>query len=372
MKISSKLAARIVSGVGLFLLLAGCSSQFNAAHDDPTAGGPRVWVSDNKMSTWRVDDSTSQVINFAPNATSLAYWQAGVDPYFGQDPTACPPSTDDCGKLFYVSGGKLFVVDTPAGGSTPVPRPVATQFTPGRVAWSGEGGRYLYVTYPNNAAVGRIEPITETEDVAGLIHLPGTSPQYITLGYPEDPQFYTISGSPGNAQQLVAFGDKGPISGVPTPSLSFATAISANLKFVAVIASGKLLVYSTLGGSGYYASGLSAWGTLSSGPPGWNPNNVVVDPNSNMAYVTSLSGPNTPGQVNAVNLETMSIVGPTVTIGTGPFNMVLSWDGSRLFVANQNDGPPGTVSVLSASTGGASLLHTIKVGTKPGALTIHP
>lgn len=361
---STKTAA--ITCLAASLLLAGCGeNSWNLLQELVfTAGQPgpngQIWVSDNAVSTWTVPDTTSSPMNVAPNAASMTYWQQGLNPELAAETQACAPIPDYCGYLFYTNAGKLYVMNASAPGSTPTAAQIPTQYTVGNVAWSGQGGSNLYVTYPNNAAVGVIGGVSKTEHIANVIPLPGTTPSAIAMGRTSAYR-YIISGNPPGAQQVVAFNDNGPISGFATPAVSFATSLAANGTYVGVVVTGKLLVY---------RSDLSVWGTVSTGLP--NPYSVVIDQNSNMAYVTSLSAPNIPGQINAVNLDTLSVVGPTVTVGTGPFNTRLSWDGSVAFVANQNDGPPGTVSVLSAGPSGLALLRTVKVGTKPGAIAIHP
>ena len=370
MRISWKKAACISFVPAASFLLTGCDEDWGV-DISPGDHGAQIWVSDSGLSTWLTQDTTSQSIAFAPSLSSLTYWQQGPEVVFAAEKGACAYSEDDCGKLFYISGGKLFAVNTPAAGSTPVPRAITTQYTPGTVAWGGAGGSVLYVTYPNNAAVGVIGGVSEVDypdasinPARHIIRFPaGTSPNLIAVGYPLGHRHYIVSGSPAGAQQLIAFDENGPISGLPTPSLSIATGLAANDKYVAVVAGGKLMVYN---------ADLSFRGTVSGLS---NPNKVVVNEHvdsSNRAYVTNLSAPDQIGWVNAVDLDTLSVVGPIVTVGKGPFNELLNWDGNLLFVANQNDGPPGTVSVLFASENGVTLQETVKVGTKPGVMTIHP
>jgi hypothetical protein len=369
MKISWKSAAGIVPCLALSLFLAGCETPWHTETEScgflsgcfPSVPDPQIWVSDSALSTWAAMDTSSTPMNVTPNASSMTYWQQGPDPEFASESQACPAIPDYCGELFFTNGGKLFAMNASAPGSTPTPVQVPTQFTAGSVVWGGAGGSYLYVTYPNNAAVGVIGGVSKTEHISSVINLPGTAPTAIAVAL--ESYGYIISGSPPGAQQLVAFNNAGPIAGFATPSVSFANSLAANGTYVATISNGKLLVY---------RSDLSVWGTVSApSSSGWNPYGVVIDQNSNMAYVTSLSAPTIAGQVNAVDLDALAIVG-SAPVGKGPFNMRLSWDGSILFVANQNDGPPGTVSVFSAGAGGLSLQQTVAVGTKPGPLAIHP
>lgn len=80
------------------------------------------------------------------------------------------------------------------------------------------------------------------------------------------------------------------------------------------------------------------------------------------AYVSNLGDNN----VTVIDTATNGVVA-TVTVGTQPFGVAVSPDGTRVYVANS---VPGTVSVIDTATN--TVVATVTVGANPRGVTVSP
>jgi YVTN family beta-propeller protein len=95
---------------------------------------------------------------------------------------------------------------------------------------------------------------------------------------------------------------------------------------------------------------------------GLEPQGLVVTPDGSAVYVAN-SGSNT---VSVISSPANSVVA-TIPVGNVPMFVAVSPDGSTVFVSNNQD---GTVSVISTKT--KTVTNTISVGTAPLGLTVKP
>jgi YVTN family beta-propeller protein len=95
---------------------------------------------------------------------------------------------------------------------------------------------------------------------------------------------------------------------------------------------------------------------------GLEPQGLVVSPDGSAVYVAN-SGSNT---VSVISASTNSVIG-TIAVGNDPVFVAVSPDGSTVFVSNNQD---NTVSVISTAT--KAVTNTVSVGTAPLGLAVTP
>jgi YVTN family beta-propeller protein len=123
---------------------------------------------------------------------------------------------------------------------------------------------------------------------------------------------------------------------------------------VAVVAGGVALGF---GGGPVYAATVTA--TI---PVGTNPYGVAFTPDGSTAYVTN-EGANT---VSVINVATGTVTA-TIPVGTNPIGVAVTPNGSTAYVTNVG---ANTVSVINVATG--TVTATIPVGTRPYAVAFTP
>src|SRR6478672_2494890 len=86
------------------------------------------------------------------------------------------------------------------------------------------------------------------------------------------------------------------------------------------------------------------------------------------AYVANTGGGALGTTVSVFDIATGSAIGSPISVGTGPFALAISPDGSRAYVANQTS---ADVSVIDTATN--ALVGTpIGVGTQPHGVALSP
>ena len=70
--------------------------------------------------------------------------------------------------------------------------------------------------------------------------------------------------------------------------------------------------------------------------------------------------------ISVIDVST-AIVSSTINVGSAPYGVSVSQDGSKVFVTNAND---STVSVINTSTN--AVTATITVGSNPHGITVSP
>ena len=352
------------------ILLTGCD-----CCDNCPGSTEHVFVADgNGLEVAQPNDAAAQKLALTFSPSSMMFWrQSGSG--LGVEAGDCSVlgSADDftCSRLFYTSGTALTAVAEPTITSTPQPVTITTSHPVGSVAFSGAPGGLLYVTYPNDASVGRILGYSEAE-LLPAISLHGTKPLMLAITANSNPLHFMLSGNSSSGVSLVSFTDIGDSGTVKTAAIGSNNGIGvnsfgANARFVAVVNIDLLVYDKDLNFLGKVAILGKKVGTITLVAA----NRVVVDQGTNMAYVSSFSDPTSKGVIVAVDLSAMSIVGQVATVGVLPATMVLSPDGDHLYVANYGD-TPGTVTVLNAGPGGVTFGTTIAVGKNPGVMALRP
>jgi hypothetical protein len=307
----------------------------------------------------------AKMMNPILSPSSITFWEQASNPALGVEHGSC---SDGCPKFFYTTGTTLNERDDPfADSPSQTAKVITTSHGVGSVAWGGDYGSALYVTYPKDASVGIIKGLSATESLPA-ISLPGTTPYALAIPAHSNPLHYMLSGSPSTGLQLVSFTDKGPVktASIGTNNGVGATAFGANGNYVAVVQVDLLVYDKNLNFLGKVAINGKKVGNVTLTAA----NEIVVDQNSNTAYVATFSGTSSKGAIVAVDLPSLSIVGSAATVGLLPLNMILSPDGG-LYVANFGD-TPGTISILNAGSGGVALTGSTTVGTHPGVMALHP
>jgi YVTN family beta-propeller protein len=98
---------------------------------------------------------------------------------------------------------------------------------------------------------------------------------------------------------------------------------------------------------------------------GTNVGGIAFTPDGSIAFV-AVFGANV---VKVVDVATATVVGDPIAVGAGPSEVVVTSDGSRVYVSNANSSP-GTVSVIDVAT--RTSPGTITVGTSPEGIAITP
>jgi YVTN family beta-propeller protein len=103
-------------------------------------------------------------------------------------------------------------------------------------------------------------------------------------------------------------------------------------------------------------------GVIATVPVGSQPYGVAVSPDGTRAYIANGGSDN----VSVINTITNTVV-TTIPVGNGPMGLCVSPDGSSVYVANQNN---NTVSVINTSSN--TMVATIAVGSMPWSVCITP
>ena len=98
---------------------------------------------------------------------------------------------------------------------------------------------------------------------------------------------------------------------------------------------------------------------------GSNPFGVAITPDGTKVFVTNYGSNN----VSVINTATNTVIA-TITVGSQPQGIVLSPDGTKAYVANQSIIGIGSVSVINTATN--TVAATITVGYQPQGLAISP
>jgi YVTN family beta-propeller protein len=98
---------------------------------------------------------------------------------------------------------------------------------------------------------------------------------------------------------------------------------------------------------------------------GTGPFALAISPDGSRAYVAN----QTSGDVSVIDTATNTVVGAPITVGTQPHGVALSPDGSRAYVGSEAN--PGTVSVIDTQTG-TTVGEPIPVGVFPIGLAVTP
>jgi gliding motility-associated-like protein len=102
---------------------------------------------------------------------------------------------------------------------------------------------------------------------------------------------------------------------------------------------------------------------------GSNPFGVSVTPDGSKAYITNFGSNN----VSVISTAT-NTVSATIPVGNSPMGIVVSPDATRVYVVNQGSiftpGTPGTVSVINTATN--TVIATITVSLQPQGICISP
>ncbi len=108
------------------------------------------------------------------------------------------------------------------------------------------------------------------------------------------------------------------------------------------------------------------------------PSGFVINPaNPSIAYVNNYGGPDGVGSgfgntVRVVNLNTNTVVGPSIIVGQAPAAMAISPNGAYLYVANYVDGNTGTGTISVVQTSNNTVVDTITGFSGPFAIAVTP
>jgi YVTN family beta-propeller protein len=107
------------------------------------------------------------------------------------------------------------------------------------------------------------------------------------------------------------------------------------------------------------------------------PSGMVITPAGNMAYVNNYGsaagvGSGNGTTLNVVDLNSNTIIGTPITVGTAPAAMALSPDGIYLYVINYQTGQPGTGTMSVIETETNSVVATVTGFSGPSAIDITP
>src|SRR5260221_841414 len=84
------------------------------------------------------------------------------------------------------------------------------------------------------------------------------------------------------------------------------------------------------------------------------------------AYITN-NGDNT---VSVIDTATNTVVGSPIPVGSGPYGVAVTPDGSKVYVTNNSTANPGTVSVIATATNTVTAMVTI--GPSPAGVAVNP
>jgi YVTN family beta-propeller protein len=98
---------------------------------------------------------------------------------------------------------------------------------------------------------------------------------------------------------------------------------------------------------------------------GTNVGDIAFTPDGSTAFV-AVFGANA---VSVVDVATDSVVGVPIPVGAGPSNVIVTSDGSRVYVSNTN-ASPGTVSAIDVAS--RTVVSTITVGASPEGIAATP
>ncbi|MCA1005666.1 beta-propeller fold lactonase family protein [Rhodococcus hoagii] len=99
-------------------------------------------------------------------------------------------------------------------------------------------------------------------------------------------------------------------------------------------------------------------------PVGTQPFGVAITPDGTRAYITNAAG----NTVSVIDTATTTVIGDPIPVGTEPSRVAITPDGSRAYVTNQSS---NTVSVIDTATG-TVVGDPIRVGAYPVGVAITP
>jgi gliding motility-associated-like protein len=137
----------------------------------------------------------------------------------------------------------------------------------------------------------------------------------------------------------------------PIKATITATPVLSAFAYIANYGSNNVSVISTVSNS-----------VIATIPVGSNPFGVSVSQDGTLVYITN-EGDNT---VSVIDTKT-NMVTAIIPVGSGPKGVIVSADGTRVYVANSVS---NTISVIDAAT--KSVLNTITVGQAPYGVTVSP
>jgi gliding motility-associated-like protein len=160
-----------------------------------------------------------------------------------------------------------------------------------------------------------------------------------------------------------------------TPAIGLATSGKGNIASFTAINNGNSPVTATItatpvaAGFAYIAHGDSDIAVIntvtnilvSTIKVGSFPYSISVSPDGSLAYVTNFGS----GTVSVISTATNSVIN-TINAGAAPFMIAVSPDGSRVYVTNYG----GTLTVISTVSN--KIITTIQVGNKPFGVVVGP
>lgn len=107
------------------------------------------------------------------------------------------------------------------------------------------------------------------------------------------------------------------------------------------------------------------------------PSGFAITPNQTTAYVNNYGGPEgvmsgNGKTVRVVDLQTNSIVGSPITVGTAPAGLGVTPNGAYVYVINYIDGNPGTGTISIIRTSDNTVVGTIPGFSGPFSIAITP
>jgi YVTN family beta-propeller protein len=102
-------------------------------------------------------------------------------------------------------------------------------------------------------------------------------------------------------------------------------------------------------------------------PVGMEPYGVVVSPDGTRVYVTNSDN----ASVSVIDTATNTVIGNPIPVGSQPLALAISPNGDRVYVTNYNSGRTGgSVSVIDTATN--TVTKTIPVGQEPFGVVVSP
>jgi len=347
-----------------------------------------TWVSDSGLT--EIDDTFSvKTIPAAPGADSMIFWRQGPPPEYAAPLNGAPP-TCRCERLYFTAGGalKMITASTVGAGSTSAKHfiagaPLVDTVAPrtaddkptttsvdlgGRSAFEVDSdhldGGTVYVSFPNNAAVGIVSGQNGT--LTGTISLPGRTPKQLAIAggsafqtKPDgekaslDVVGYALSGS-----SVISFNQKGEQGHAAVEDGS--TAIGTDGEYVVVVSelTDKVQIFDAK---------LSLLRTVDTSKTGFSPVKVAV---WGIAYVLA-TNEQEQGAILRIGLRDGAVT-QTVKIGNCPADIKVT-EYNDVFASNKCDNTVSTMSESGSFLGSVLFnFKALKVGNSPAILAVSP